>query len=317
MPDSEEYLLLVIPDKKTANYLAHQVLARLGYRIEITHDASTVLEVVSQNPPDLIIADLHARGLSCKDLMVALKAQNIEIPFIILSSEVDEGEILQAFRLGATDFILTPTKDAEIISVVDRALQQVFFKKQRRSLQNQLNQLQEEVNLSRNLTATLMTLGKAMASITNQERMFKKFLSCAIQVTDADMGWLLEHDENIHKLELKACQNTPDALARLIGRPLDDNLSASVRDSGKALHINGPALQGHPIYHPGKAALIAPIKNKTEVLGIITVIRKQDKPFDINSKKLLEVIADFSSLFLVNAHLLTPSNKNKLNLKPI
>jgi GAF domain-containing protein len=46
-----------------------------------------------------------------------------------------------------------------------------------------------------------------------------------------------------------------------------------------------------------------PVKVKSQVVGLLTVLRKAPRPFEPSNQALLEAVADYASISLVNARL--------------
>lgn len=67
--------------------------------------------------------------------------------------------------------------------------------------------------------------------------------------------------------------------------------------------ISGEPLTRLSVSQLGQSALIVPIKLKQEVVGILAVIRKTSEPFSSSNKTLLEAVADYASISIVNASL--------------
>jgi GAF domain-containing protein len=53
----------------------------------------------------------------------------------------------------------------------------------------------------------------------------------------------------------------------------------------------------------GRAALIAPIRVRDQPIGVICVSRKEARPFSERDQAMLEAVADYASISLVNARL--------------
>ena len=117
-----EHILLVENDPDISDLIAHQALIPLGYQVDIVADSGSAVKKALQTPPDLVIANLNLPGLSGKDLIVALSAQGSAAPLIIIAEKGQEQDVIQAFRLGATDVLFWPSRDAEVVSVVERVL---------------------------------------------------------------------------------------------------------------------------------------------------------------------------------------------------
>lgn len=58
--------------------------------------------------PDLIITDLNLPGLSGHAVIKSIRAQNDEIPIVMISGVLEESVNIEALTLGADDFITKP-----------------------------------------------------------------------------------------------------------------------------------------------------------------------------------------------------------------
>jgi GAF domain-containing protein len=67
--------------------------------------------------------------------------------------------------------------------------------------------------------------------------------------------------------------------------------------------MNGPPLQKFKIDALGKAVGVIPIKIQNEVIGLLIVVRKADREITNDAQILLEAMADYASISLVNARL--------------
>ncbi|MFN2147049.1 MAG: GAF domain-containing protein [Anaerolineales bacterium] len=79
--------------------------------------------------------------------------------------------------------------------------------------------------------------------------------------------------------------------------------------SGETLLIHGKPLEKFKVAALGRSAAVVPIKVKTEVIGLLIVLRKQERPFDHVEQTLLEAMAGFASVSLVNARLFRASSR--------
>ncbi len=124
-----------------------------------------------------------------------------------------------------------------------------------------------------------------------------------LYVADADYGWLLLRDERTRAFVLTAHRNLPDAWARKMGSALDDGVSSLVALSGETLAINGEPLKRFKLSSLGLSALAVPVKIHQEVIGLLVVVRKADRAFEGTVQSLLEAMADYASISIVNSHL--------------
>jgi two-component system NtrC family sensor kinase len=309
MQTTGDRILLVEDDPKISDLIARQTLNYVGYQVDVVTDASSAIKKALHSPPDLIIADLNLPGLSTKDLLVALASQGVDTPLLVVANKGQEQDIIQAFRLGAADYILWPARDAEVLSAVERVLARVRSERENRRLDRQVAEMNEQLQRRvRELTA-IIGLGKAVISITDQRILFQKIVDGAAQVTGADIAWLLIRERDGKTFVLAAQRGLPQAWAKKMNMPLDDGISALVALSGETLAMEGDPLTKFRIASLGKSVCVVPIKVQLEVIGILLVVRREAKPFTASEQTLLEAVADYASISLVNTRLFRALNE--------
>lgn len=303
MKTSRERILLVESDPEISDLIARQTLQAIGYKVDVAQSASAAIQQAARSAPDLIVADLDLPDLSGKDLLVALNSQGLETPIMVLAHKGMEGDVIQAFRLGAADYLLWPMREAEIVSAVERVLKQVRARRERETLEKQLKQANDELNHRVRDLTTIFAIGKAVTSITSPQELFEKIVEGAIFVSESDCGWLLVREAEDKIFLLRAQRNLPAPLANRMNQPWDDGISSLVALSGEALSIHGEPLARFKIAQIGRSALVVPVKLKKEVIGLLVVVRKADNPYSANNQRLLDAVADYASISLVNARL--------------
>jgi DNA-binding response OmpR family regulator len=305
-----ERILLVENDPDISDLIARQALMPLGYQVDIATDAVSAIKKALQTPPDLVVANLNLPGLSGKDLIVALSSQGAHAPLIVIAEKGQEQDVIQAFRLGATDVLFWPSRDAEVVSVVERVLAQVRETRARRHLDEQLKDANNELQRKVRELTYIVAIGKAVVSVTDRRLLLERVVEGALQVAGADLGWLLLRDDRTKTFLLTAQRNLPEAWAKKMGQPLDDGISSLVGLSGETLLIDGDPLQKFKVAALGKSAAVTPIKVRNEVIGLMIVVRKAQKAFGGTEQTLLEAVADYASISLVNERLFSAIAQN-------
>ena len=308
-------VLIVENDNVIADLIGRQALQSVGYQVLMVADASAAISKALQWSPDLIITDINLPGLSGKDLMVALTSQGVATPVILLAPKGQEQEIIQTFRLGAADYLLLPVREAEVLSAVERVLKQVHERRDRERLAQQLQQTNHELQLRVRELTTIFSVGKAVTSITDLTMLLDKVLEGAVKVTQADLGWFLMRDDLKKPFVLVSSHNLPDNLGVHPGQVWDDGISSLVAMSGEALTIHGEPLKRFKIFALGQATLIAPIKVQKNVIGLLVMMRKQPTAFAVSEQHLLDALADYASISLVNAHLFRSADERARSLQ--
>lgn len=302
-PSPREKVLVVDEDPDVLDLLERQVLEPMGYVVATADDAGAAIEQALNFSPDLIIASLILPGLSGKDLLVALRAQGMDVPMLVTAPEGMEADAIQAFRLGARDYLVKPLREAEVVAAVERALNDVRIRHERQQLADELAESNSQLERRVRELTTLYGIGKAVTSTTNQAQLFAKLMEGSQYVTEADLGWVLLQEETSDQLVLRAQKNLPPALAAKLHQPWDDGVSSLVMLSGESLSIHGAGLSQFKLARIGKAALLAPIKVRDQAIGVICVARQESRPFGGREQAMLEAVADYASISLVNARL--------------
>ncbi len=300
---ARERILIVESDPVISDLVARQALQMAGFQTLVVTDANSAIGRAMQFAPDVIIVNENLRGLSGKDLLVALTSQGIETPVIMLAPRGSEMEIIQAFRLGATDYLLWPVREAEVINAVERVLKQVRDRRERERLTLQLQQINSELQQRARELTTIFAVGKAVISITDVNILFKNILEGAARVTQADLGWLMLRDDASKNFVLAAVHNLPASLPVEINKPWDDGISGLVAMSGESLSIYGEPIRRFKLASLGQSVLVVPIKVQRKVIGILVVMRSQSLPFKGSEQNLVEAVADYLSIYMVNVRL--------------
>ena len=317
MPSAGDRILLVENDPEISDLIARQTLKSMGYQVTVASDSSSAIKSAVQTPPDLIIADLNLPGLTAKDLLYALTSQGVNTPLLVIANKGQEHDIIQAFRLGAADYILWPSRDAEVLAAVERVLKGVHNIRDNQRLDLQISEINQELQRKiRELTA-IINIGKAVISITDQRFLFQKIVDGAAQVADAKIAWLLVRDQASKAFLLTAHRGLPDVWAKKMNMPLDDGVSALVALSGETLSISGDPLLKFRVVNLGKSVCVVPIKVQSEVIGMLVVVRKEARTFTKTEETLLEAVSDYASISLVNSRLFRALNNSAQSAKDV
>jgi putative two-component system response regulator len=110
--------ILIIDDEPANVALLEGILGDNGYtRVKSITDPRTAVETYDVFKPDLILLDLmmpYVDGLTILDARQAQSA-DIFVPVLVLTADGNEESKLRALRAGATDFLLKPFDQIEVL----------------------------------------------------------------------------------------------------------------------------------------------------------------------------------------------------------
>lgn len=302
MPNNPRSKILVIDDDLSSlDLINKQVLEPLGYVVSAAVDGATGLQMAITRQPEVVILSLSIKGLSGKDVLTAFRSQRFDSPVIVIVPEYSEGQALAAFRLGARDYLVRPLREAEVVAAVDRVVEDGRLRRERSTLQQQLTQANADLEQRVRELTTLSGIGKAVTNLNDAGSVFNRLVEGAVFVASAEMGWMVLHDETSGQLLLAAAKNLPGRAQPL--QPWDDGAASLVRLSGEPLNISGAGLANMRISQIARSALVVPIKAREQTVGVITVANRSAQPFTDRQQVLLNAVADYASIAIVNMRL--------------
>lgn len=98
-------------------------LKKDGHEVIATDNGRLALEYIEQHAPDLIITDIMMPYTSGLEIVSKVRQGEKRIPVIVLSSMGQENVVLEAFNLGADDYITKPFSPNELSVRVKRLAQ--------------------------------------------------------------------------------------------------------------------------------------------------------------------------------------------------
>jgi DNA-binding response OmpR family regulator len=125
-PDHAKMKILVIDDEPVNVALLEGILADSGYtRVKSITDSRLALETRAAFQPDLILLDLmmpHLDGFAVLENFCA-EHSDVVLPVIVLTADANAETRLRALRAGATDFLLKPFDQIEVLLRIGNLLE--------------------------------------------------------------------------------------------------------------------------------------------------------------------------------------------------
>jgi DNA-binding NtrC family response regulator len=113
----------MVDDDATLRRVTQVHLAKMGYPTVTAGDATEALEILKQEPRDLVITDLYLPGMSGLELLKSVRAQYPETEVVLITAYANVATAVDAMKSGAYDYITKPVHLSELGSIVERALE--------------------------------------------------------------------------------------------------------------------------------------------------------------------------------------------------
>ncbi len=105
----EGALLLVDDNELNRDALSRRLILK-GYQVTVASDGPEALARASEDAFDLILLDVEMPGMSGLDVLARLRStrSRTELPVIMVTARSEGADIVEAFRLGANDYVTKP-----------------------------------------------------------------------------------------------------------------------------------------------------------------------------------------------------------------
>jgi DNA-binding response OmpR family regulator len=112
-------ILIAEDDELILKTIEHKLLKE-GHEVILSRNGKEAIETLKKECVDLAITDIMMPFASGIEILSAIQSMGKKIPVIVLSSMGQEDVVLNAFDLGAADFIVKPFSPNELILRIKR-----------------------------------------------------------------------------------------------------------------------------------------------------------------------------------------------------
>ena len=302
---AEEKVLVIDDRDDSLQFMTDYILQPNGYRYITAKDGEAGLQRALNEEPDLIIMDQRMPKMMGLEVLAALKKTQADIPVILMTFHGSEETAVQAFRLGAKDYIIKPFDTQEMLEAIDRALEERRLRKERDKLTGELMQTNRQLDRRAKELSTVYSVGKSVTALLNPAKVLNRIVEGAVYITNAEEGALLLIDEESGDLYLRAARNLGEQFARGFRIKVDDSIAGQVVRTGKPFMESSD--EAHLKVKTGylvKSLLYVPLKMGNKIIGVMSMDNKvSNRPFTDNDMYLLSLLADYASIAIQNAQL--------------
>lgn len=113
--------VLIAEDEPRVAEAVARGLRREGIAVDVAGDGRTALEKARLNPYDVVILDRDLPEMHGDDVCAALRAEDVDLRVLMLTSATDTDSVVDGLAAGADDYVAKPFAFAELVARV-RAL---------------------------------------------------------------------------------------------------------------------------------------------------------------------------------------------------
>jgi two-component system, OmpR family, phosphate regulon sensor histidine kinase PhoR len=264
------HTVLVVDDEKVIRDGCNRLLSREGYRVVTAVNGREALDLLSNEPIDLVLCDLVMPVMGAFEVLEEVKANYPDLPLIVITGHGTVANAVEAMKKGAYDFITKPFRADHLVLIVARAL--------------------EKQTLERRARELLEAQARNLYDLAMEKSRIRTIINCmadGVLVTNRELEIVLHNPALTRLLELSTAFTEPTALCDCINdqdleRGLRGILEAREED---AVLISQELCRGNKCLH----VLSAPVPSLDgQVVGTVTVFQ------DVTTFKQLDAMkSDF------------------------
>ncbi len=133
----------VLDDDREMGAWLIDLLSDEGYTVEAYQQGSTVVAALEHGSPDLLITDLVLDGLKGMEVLRRVKQHDPTLAVLMITAFGTIETAVEAMRLGAFYYLTKPFKGADLLLLVERALEEKYLRTEIRRLQREADALRE------------------------------------------------------------------------------------------------------------------------------------------------------------------------------
>lgn len=170
--------ILIVDDEALVRRAMADYLIEGGYQTATASDGIEGLSRARAEAFDVILVDLRMPRLDGLDLIAAISVEQPELPLVVVSGVGLLGDVVEAMRRGAWDYVTKPIHDMdELAMTIERVLDKARLTAERNRYQRELEQL--NLSLEAEVARQTHDLQQANAELLRLDSLREQFIQNA------------------------------------------------------------------------------------------------------------------------------------------
>ncbi len=133
---------MLVDDEQPARYAMAKALDRQLYQIVEANSGPAAIEMLRQQPADLVFLDLNMPRMGGQAVLEKLNDLVDSIDFVVVTADDSVASAVQCMRLGAVDYLTKPYEVEAVRGIARRVTRRVELQRRLDELQSQLDKKQ-------------------------------------------------------------------------------------------------------------------------------------------------------------------------------
>ena len=130
--------VLIVDDESAIVDTLRILLKNEGFAAHVAFGGKQGLDQIAALRPNVIISDIRMPAVGGMDLLTAARAQDPDVPVILMTAQASLQSAIQAVNEGAFHYIQKPFRNDELVAIVKRAVEHRHLKVENRQLKKEI-----------------------------------------------------------------------------------------------------------------------------------------------------------------------------------
>jgi len=155
--------ILIVDDDDQVRRVISAIVESENYQVRTAEDGETALELLEQEPFDLVISDINMTGMTGVELLGHCRHCYPDLAVIMVTGVDDRETAIETLHVGAYGYVTKPFQANELIINITNALRRRHLEIENRKHREKLEELVEErtAELIKSREETILILSKA------------------------------------------------------------------------------------------------------------------------------------------------------------
>lgn len=261
--------------------LIKEVMADFGFEVEVVEKGFTGFYDAQEYTTNIIIADIDYPGFSGFDILDGIRGRNLNIP-VILTGDSTEGNILRAFRNGASDYLRKPLDRSLLKERISDILSKQHTGEKTSDNDSILRHLENMERNNKELT-NLLKISSSLDISADSKEILNRLTELAAESMNCEAASILLINDRKNILEFVVATGEKKQRLETVTVPIGEGIAGWVALHGESQVVNDaqndPHFTGKVDAESGfvtRQILAIPLCLENRIIGVLEVINSKD-----------------------------------------
>lgn len=298
-----ERILICDDGRENRDFIIEYIIQPNQFEAQVARNGIEAMETLRQQPVDLVLLDLQMPKMGGLEVLDAMKAEQIEVPVVLMTFHGSEEIAIEVYRKGVRDYVKKPFSVEEMTAAITRALSEVRLRHDKEALTERLLAANTEMNQRIRELNMLYQVGKSVTSLTNMDELLPRILRAAIEITGSEAGSLFLVQNST--LIARALKSPQDPQIYAVNQPQDNPFARQSLQTGKPFVIGGHEITAiaSESDRPNSVMVTPMVMGQNRTIGVLLVSNYSSdvRPFRKQDGAMLSALSDYAAIAIENA----------------